>query len=79
MPEVPQAIRGTTFEFDKTNRSTFFNHSSSTHSPFTVSLFTAAANFTSKTNAVLPHFSKADSNDKERVVIVGQKSALHKK
>ena len=70
-------MRGTTSEFDKTNRSTFFDHSSSAPSPFTVSLFTAAANFTS--NAELPHFSKADSTDKERVVIVAQKSALHKK
>ena len=79
VPEVIQAIRGTTSGFDKTNRNTFFNHLSSAPSPFTVLLFTKAANFTSKTNAVLPHFSKADSNDEERVVIVGQKSALHKK
>ena len=38
MPEVIQGIRGITFGFEKTNRNTFFNDSSSTPSPTTVSL-----------------------------------------
>ena len=69
MPDVIQNIRGITYGFDKTNWNTFFNHSSSAASPST-----ATANCISKTNTVLPHFVKADSHSKERVVMVSQQS-----
>ena len=67
MPEVIQGSKGNTSGFDKTNRNTFFNHSSSAPSTSTVSLLTA-------TITVLPHFGKADSHGKKRVVMVGQQS-----
>ena len=54
--------------FDKTNRNTFFNHSSSAPSPSTVSLLTTTANCISKTNTVLPHFGKADSHGKRELL-----------
>ena len=74
MPEVIQDIRGITSGFDKTNRNTFLNHSSSAPTMSTVSLFTTTANCISKTITVLPHFRKADSHGKKRVVMVGQQS-----
>ena len=74
MPEVIQGIRGITSRFDKTNRNTFFNHSSSAPSLSTVSLFITTANSISKTSVDLPHFGKADSHAKKRVVMVGQQS-----
>ena len=74
MPEVIQGIKGNTSGFDKTNRKTFFNHSSSAPSTSTVSLLTTTANCISETITVLPHFDKADSHGKKRVVIVGQQS-----
>ena len=49
MPEVIQGIRGITSGFDKTNRNTFFNHSSSAPSTSTVSLLTATTNCIPKT------------------------------
>ena len=72
--EFLQSIRGITSRFDKTNRNTFFNHLSSAPSPSTVLLLTTTANFISKTKTVLPHFSKADSHGKKRIVMVGQQS-----
>ena len=60
--------------FDKTISNTFFNHSSSAPSPFTISLLTETVNFIPKTNTVLPHFGKADSHGKKRIVMVGQQS-----
>ena len=74
MPEFLQSIRGITSGFDRTNRNTFFNHSSSAPSPSTISLLTTAVNFISKTNTVLPHFGKADSHGKKRIAMVGQQS-----
>ena len=74
MPEFLQGIRGITSGFDKTNRNTFFNHSSSAPIPPTVSLLTTTANIISKTNTVLPHFGKADSHGKKQIVMVGQQS-----
>ena len=74
MPEIIQGIKGNTSGFDKTNRNTFFNHSSSAPSTSTVSLLTTTANCISKTITVLPHFGKADSHGKKRVVMVGQQS-----
>ena len=56
MPEVIQGIKGNTSGFDKNNRNTFFNHSSSAPSTSTVSLLTTTANCISETNTVLPHF-----------------------
>ena len=72
--EFLQSIRGITSRFYKTNRNTFFNHLSSAPSPSTVLLLTTTANFISKTNTVLSHFSKADSHGKKRIVMVGQQS-----
>ena len=57
---------------------TLFDHSSSAPSQCTVSLLTTTANCISKTNTVLPHFGKADSHDKKRVVMVGQQSGTLK-
>ena len=74
MPKVIQEIRGITSGFDKTNRNTFLNHSSSAPSTSTVSLLTTTANCISKTITVLPQFGKADSHGKKRVVLVGQQS-----
>ena len=74
MGEFIQSIRGITSRFDKTNSNTFFNHSSSAPSLFTVSLLTTTANSISKTKLVLPHFGKADSHGKKRIVMVGQQS-----
>ena len=74
MPEFLQGIRGITSGFDKTNRNTFFNHSSSAPIPPTVSLLTTTANIISKTNTVIPHFGKADSHGKKQIVTVGQQS-----
>ena len=65
MPEITQSIRGITSECDKTNRRTFFNHSSWFPSSSTVLLLTTTANSFSKTNTVLPHFGKADSHGKK--------------
>ena len=48
MPKVIQGIRGITSGFDKTNRNTFFNHSSRAPGPSTVSLLTKTANCISK-------------------------------
>ena len=59
IPEFIQSIRGITSRFDKTNRNTFFNHSSSAPSPSTVSLLATRANSISKTNTASPHFGKA--------------------
>ena len=67
MPKVIQGIRGITSGFDKTNRNTFLNHSSSAPSTSTVSLLTTTANCISKTITVLPQFGKADSHGKKRV------------
>ena len=53
MTEVIQGIKGNTSGFDKTNRNTFFNHSSSAPSTSTVSLLTTTANCISKTITVL--------------------------
>ena len=50
MPEFLQSIRGITSGFEKTNRNTFFSHSSSTSSPFTVLLLTTTANYLSLTS-----------------------------
>ena len=72
--EFLQSIRGITSRFYKTNRNTFFNHLNSAPSPSTVLLLTTTANFISKTNTVLSHFSKADSHGKKRIVMVGQQS-----
>ena len=69
-PELIQSIRSITSGFDKTNRNTFFNHSSSSPSPFTVSLLRTTANSISNTNTVLPDFDK--TNGKKRVVMVDQ-------
>ena len=69
-PELIQSIRSITSGFDKTNRNTFFNHSSSAPSPFTVSLLRTTANSISNTNTVLPDFDK--TNGKKRVVMVDQ-------
>ena len=74
MPEVIQGIKGSTSGFGKTNRNTFFNHPSSAPSASTVSLLTTTANCISETITVLPHFGKADSHGKKRVVMVGQQS-----
>ena len=74
IPEFLQSIRGITSGFEKTNRYNFFNHSSSTPSPSTVLLLTTTANSISKTNTVLPHFGKADSHGKKRIVMVDQQS-----
>ena len=74
MPEVIQSIRGITSGFDKTNRNTFLNHPSSAPSTSAVLLLTVTANCISKTITVLPHFGKADSHGKKRVVMVGQQS-----
>ena len=71
MPEVIQGIKGNTSGFDKANRNTFFNHSSSAPSTSTVSFLTTTANCISETITVLPHFGKADSHGKKRVVMVG--------
>ena len=76
MPEVIQSIRGITSGFGKTNRNTFLNHSSSAPSTSTVLLLTVTANCISKTITVLPHFGKADSHGKKRVVMVGKQSAM---
>ena len=48
VPEFVQNSRGITSQFDKTNRKTFFNHSSSAPSPSTVSLLTTTANLSLK-------------------------------
>ena len=56
MPEVIQGIRGITSGFDKANRNTFFNHSSSATSSSTVSLLTTTTHSISKTNTVLPDY-----------------------
>ena len=72
MPEFLQSIRGITTGFDKHNRNTFLDHSSSAPNPSTVSLLTSTANSISKTNTVLPHFGKADSHGKKRVLMMGQ-------
>ena len=74
MPKVIKGIKGNTSGFYKTNRNTFFNHSSSAPSTSTVSLLTTTANCISETIRVLPHFGKADSHGKKRVVMVGQQS-----
>ena len=74
MPEFIQRIRGITSGFDKTNRNTFFNPSSSAPSPSTVSLLTTTANSISKTSTVLSHCGKTDSHGEKRVVMVGQLS-----
>ena len=74
MPELIQSIRGITSGFDKTNRNTFFNHSSSAPSPSTGLFLPTTANSISKTNTILPHFGKADFHGKKRVVMVGQQS-----
>ena len=71
MPEVIQGIKSNTSGFGKTNRNTFFNHSSSAPSTSTVSFLTTTANCISETITVLPHFGKADSHGKKRVVMVG--------
>ena len=72
MPEFLQSIRGITSELDRTNRKTFFDHSSNAPSLSTVSLLTKTANSISKTSTVLPHFGKADSHGKRRIVMVDQ-------
>ena len=74
MPEVIQGIRGITSGFDKANRNTFFNHSSSAPSSSTVSLLTTITFSISKTNTILPDYGKVDSLGKKRVVMVGQQS-----
>ena len=74
MPEFLQSIRGVTSGFDKTNSNTFFNHSSSAPSPSIISLLTATVNFISKTKTVIPHFGKANSHGKKRIVMVGPQS-----
>ena len=74
MHEIIQDIKGNTSGFDKIYRNTFFNHSRSAPSTSTVSLLTATANYISKTITALPHFGKADSHGKKRVVMVGQQS-----
>ena len=74
MPEVIQGIRGIISGFDKANRNTFVNHSSSAPSPSTVSLFTTTTNSISKRNTVLPDYDKVDSHGKKQVVMVGQQS-----
>ena len=76
MPEVIQGMRGITSGFDKTNWSTFFNHSSSAPSSSTVLLLTATGNCISKTNKVLPHCGKFDSHGKKRVVMVVPQSGI---
>ena len=73
---MPEVIPGITCEFGKTNRNTFFNHSSSAPSRSTVSLLTITANYISKTNTDLPHFGKADFHGKKQVVMVGQQSGI---
>ena len=69
MTEVIQDIKSNTSGFDKTNRNTFFNHSSSAPSTSTV-LLLITANCISKTITVVPHFGKADSHGKKRVAMV---------
>ena len=64
--EFIQSIRDITSEFDKANRNSFFNHSSSAPRPSTVLLLTKVTNSISKTNGVLPHFGKADCHCKKR-------------
>ena len=64
--EFIQSIRDMTSGFYKANRNSFFNHSSSAPGPSTVLLLTKVTNSISKTNAVLPHFGKADSHCKKR-------------
>ena len=56
MPDVIQGIKGNISGFDKTNRNTLFNHSSSAPSTSTVSLLTTTANCISETITALPHF-----------------------
>ena len=73
LSEVIQGIRGIIFGFDKTNRNTFFNYSSSAACPSTVSLLTTTANCVSRTNTVLLHFGKTNFHSKKQV-IVGQQS-----
>ena len=74
MSEVIHGIMGITSGLGKTDKNTFFNHSSSAPNPSTVSLLTTTANSISKTNTDLPHVCKPDSHSKKRVVMVGQKS-----
>ena len=74
MHDVIQGIWGITSRFDKMNRNTFFNHSSSAPSLSTVSLLTTTANCISKTNADLLHFGKAEFPGKKQVVMVRQQS-----